>query len=138
MIFRHTVRIYWEDTDASGLVYHTSYIRFMERGRTELLRTLDLAQSAMLAGETHAPFFFVVRAMDVDFRRPALLDDLLTIETEVTQLGGASITLAQRAMRGSELLVAAKVTVACVADGKARRMPDDVRRRFESAIRPAG
>lgn len=128
------IRIYWEDTDASGLVYHTSYIRFMERGRTELLRTLELDQRALLEGAAGAPIFFVVRAMDIDFRKPALMDDLLSVETRVTEIGGASIDLDQRVIRNGELLVGARVKVVCVENGRARRLPADVRMKFENAL----
>ncbi len=128
------VRVYWEDTDASGLVYHTSYIRFMERGRTELLRTLGMGQRALLEGEAGAPFFFVVRTMEIDFRRPAALDDLLAVETRVTEIGGASVSLDQRVTRDGEILVAAKVKVVCVEGGRAKRLPPQVRERFEGAL----
>ncbi len=77
-----SIRVYYEDTDFSGLVYHASYLRFMERARTEMLRALGLDQRALLAGAAGAPIFFVVRSMDVDFQKPATMDDLLTVETE--------------------------------------------------------
>lgn len=128
------VRVYWEDTDASGLVYHTSYIRFMERGRTELLRSLGLDQRPLLEGAAGAPVFFVVRGMEVDFRKPALMDDLLHVETRPLELGGASLTLDQRVLRGDEALVLATVKVVCVENGRARRLPADVRAKFESAM----
>jgi acyl-CoA thioester hydrolase len=129
-----SVRVYWEDTDASGLVYHTSYIRFMERGRTELLRTLGLDQRPLLEGAGGAPTFFVVRAMDLEFIRPAVMDDLLTIETRVRELGGASLTLDQRVLRGAETLVTATVKVVCVEQGRAKRLPPGVREKFEAAL----
>jgi len=129
------VRVYWEDTDASGLVYHTSYIRFMERGRTELLRTLGLDQRALLEGKAGAPYFFVVRALDVDFRKSAVMDDLLCVETRVTEIGGASLDLDQRVIRDGEVLTSAKVKVVCVENGRARRLPPDVRAKFECALR---
>lgn len=128
------VRVYWEDTDASGLVYHTSYIRFMERGRTELLRTLGLDQRPLLEGAGGAPTFFVVRAMELDFKRPAAMDDLLNVETRVLELGGASLTLDQRVLRGVETLVAATVKVVCVENGRAKRLPPDLREKFASAL----
>jgi acyl-CoA thioester hydrolase len=136
MIAPHTlpVRVYWEDTDASGLVYHTSYVRFMERGRTELLRTLGLDQRPLLEGAVGKPVFFVVRAMDLDFRRPALMDDLLSVETRLTELGGASITLEQKVRRGDETLVKAVVKVVCVEEGRAKRLPADVRAKFETRL----
>jgi acyl-CoA thioester hydrolase len=129
-----SVRVYWEDTDASGLVYHTSYIRFMERGRTELLRTLGLDQRPLLEGAAGAPTFFVVRAMDLGFVKPAVMDDLLMVETRVTALGGASLALDQRVLRGAETLVTANVKVVCVEGGRAKRLPPDVREKFERAL----
>lgn len=130
---RIAVRVYYEDTDFSGLVYHASHLRFMERGRTELLRELGLHQRALLEGGGGAPIFFVVRAMDIDFKRAAHMDDLLAIETQVIEIGAASVALDQRVMRDGELLVSAKVKVACVESGRARRLPAQVREKFERA-----
>ena len=137
MSFVHTlpVRVYYEDTDASGLVYHASHIRFMERGRTELLRTLGLVQRELLESPIAAPIFFVVRKMDVDFERPGRMDDLLTVETSVTAIGGASVDLDQRVLRDGELLVKAMVKVVCVEDGRARRLPAQARESFLQALR---
>ena len=129
------VRVYYEDTDASGLVYHATYIRFMERGRTELLRTLGLVQRDLLESPTAPPIFFVVRKMDVDFERPGRMDDLLTVETAVAAIGGASVDLDQRVLRDGELLVKAKVKVVCVEEGRARRLPAQARESFFRALR---
>ena len=82
----------------------------MERGRSELLRGLGLHQRELLEGSKGTPFFFVVRAMDIDFKKPALMDDLLTIETWVKEVGGASVLLEQRVLRDTDLLVQAAVT----------------------------
>ncbi|MGE5368415.1 MAG: tol-pal system-associated acyl-CoA thioesterase [Chloroflexota bacterium] len=132
----HTLpaRVYWEDTDASGLVYHASYIRFMERGRTELLRSLGIEQSQLLDRALGIPIYFVVRAMQLDFRKPAALDDMLSVETRPIELGGASLTLDQRVLRGDETLVTAIVKVVCVEAGRARRLPPDVREKFEKLL----
>ncbi len=129
-IFTHPVRVYWEDTDASGLVYHASYIRFMERGRTELLRELHLNQRHLLERSAESPAFFVVRAMQLDFRRSAVMDDLLSVETRVTELGGASMTMAQRIMRGAETLATATVKVVFVENGQPKRIPHELREKF--------
>jgi len=134
MTHRIPIRVYYEDTDFSGLVYHASHLRFMERGRTELLRELGIQQRALLEGEAGGGFFFVVRAMNLDFRRPALMDDLLTVETRVEAIGGASLTLAQAVLRDGESLVTAKVTVAAVENGRARRLPPEVRAKFEQIL----
>lgn len=119
------VRVYYEDTDFSGFVYHANYLRFMERGRTELLRTLAGNQS-----ELHRDaegLVFVVRRMRLDFVRPAVMDDQLIVVTRTVELRGASMTLAQEVRRGDDLLVSAEVTVACVRDGRATRLPDSLR-----------
>ena len=128
------IRVYYEDTDFSGLVYHASHLRFMERGRTELLRSLGLRQRALLEGAAGSPLFFVVRAMEIDFKRPALMDDLLTVETQVIEIGAAAIALDQRIARDGASLVEAKVKVACVENGRARRLPPEVRTMFEGAL----
>lgn len=119
------LRIYYEDTDFSGFVYHASYLRFMERGRTELLRGLAGDQSD-LHREARG-LVFVVRKMAIDFRKPAFMDDQLVVRTATRELRGASMTLAQEVRRGEEILVAADVTVACVRDGRAVRLPDSLR-----------
>ncbi len=121
------VRVYYEDTDFSGVVYHASYLRFMERGRTEMLRARGVSQGTSLSAEPGDRFGFAVRAMTIDFRRPARMDDLLTIETQVVEIGGASMELAQRVKRGDDLLVEATVRIACVVDGRPCRIPAAIR-----------
>ncbi|TXN05287.1 tol-pal system-associated acyl-CoA thioesterase [Methylobacterium sp. WL64] len=120
------VRVYYEDTDFSGFVYHASYLRFLERGRTELLR--DLAGDQSDLHREASGLVFVVRRMALDFIRPARMDDQLTIVTRTRQLRGASMQLAQEVRRGDDLLVAADVLVACVRDGRAIRLPEALRR----------
>ena len=102
----------------------------MERGRTELLRELGIHQRAMLEGGDGGAVFFVVRAMTIDFKRPARMDDLLAVETSVDEVGAASLVLEQKIWRDAELLVAARVTVAAVEGGRARRLPREVREKF--------
>ena len=123
-----SVRVYYEDTDFSGVVYHASYLRFMERGRTELIRDLGIEQRELFDGD--AALGFAVRRMLIDFVRPAVMDDLLTIETKPTLARGATMELDQRILRGEEVLVTAQVKVACVGGGKARRIPDVLRHRL--------
>lgn len=123
-----SVRVYYEDTDFSGVVYHASYLRFMERGRTELIRALGIEQRELFDGD--AALGFAVRRMLIDFVRPAVMDDLLTIETKPTLARGATMELDQRILRGEEVLVTAQVKVACVGGGKARRIPDVLRHRL--------
>ncbi len=117
------VRVYYEDTDFSGSVYHASYLRFLERGRTEFLRAHGVDQSALFAGTAA---FFVVRAMSLDFLKPARMDDELTVETSIETLGGASLKMAQRILRKSEILLEAKVKIALVAGGRAQRLRGDL------------
>ncbi|MCJ2127775.1 tol-pal system-associated acyl-CoA thioesterase [Methylobacterium sp. E-045] len=119
------IRVYYEDTDFSGFVYHANYLRYMERGRTELLRALAMEQ-ADLARE--AGLIFVVRRMGLDFLKPARMDDMLTIVTTPLELRGASMPMSQEVRRGDEVLLKAEVTVAAVRDGRAVRLPDGLRR----------
>jgi acyl-CoA thioester hydrolase len=125
---RLPVRVYYEDTDWSGFAYHGSYVRFMERGRTELLRMAGIHQSAL---HERGGVSFVVRRMSLDFARPARMDDELTVTTEVKEMRGATMILAQAVLRGDEVLVAADVTVAAIREGRAARIPDLVRAAFK-------
>lgn len=131
------LRVYYEDTDFSGFVYHASYLRFMERGRTELLRGLAGDQSD-LHREADG-LVFVVRKMSLDYLKPARMDDLLTVLTRTRELRGASMHLDQEVRRGEEVLVRAEVVVACVRDGRAVRLPESLRRALvrEPALRPS-
>jgi acyl-CoA thioester hydrolase len=131
---RHVIRVYYEDTDFSGSVYHASYLRFMERGRTELLRALDIDQAAIHAGKAGPAFGFVVRAMKIDFLRPARMDDVIAVDTDVIRVGGASAELSQRILRGGEALVTAEVRVAAVANGRAFRLPADIREKLRAGM----
>ncbi len=123
------VRVYYEDTDFSGIVYHANYLRFMERGRTNYLRLLGADQRALFAeAETEAPgFAFVVRSMQLEFIRPAHMDDLLDVVTRPLEVRGASITLHQEIKRGTILLLEADVKVAFVSGGRARPIPKALR-----------
>ena len=123
------VRVYYEDTDFTGIVYHANYLRYMERGRTNYLRLLGADHRALFEETAkEAPgFAFVVRSMRIDFLKPARMDDVLEIFTEPEEVKGASITLHQRIHRGEELLVEASVRVAFVSDGRARPIPKPLR-----------
>jgi acyl-CoA thioester hydrolase len=123
------VRVYYEDTDFTGIVYHANYLRFMERGRTNYLRLLGADHRALFeAAEQEAPSFsFVVRSMRIDFLKPAHMDDVLEIVTRPEEVKGASITLNQRTMRGEDLLVEAHVRVAFIAGGRAKPIPKPLR-----------
>jgi acyl-CoA thioester hydrolase len=124
-----TVRVYYEDTDFSGIVYHANYLRFMERGRTNHLRLLGADHRALFEeAERETPgFAFVVRSMRIEFLKPARMDDVLDIMTVPQEVKGASITLHQKIMRAEEVLVDAQVRVACVSGGRARPIPKALR-----------
>jgi acyl-CoA thioester hydrolase len=123
------VRVYYEDTDFSGIVYHASYLRFMERGRTNYLRLIGADHRALFEqAAAEAPgFAFVVRHMDIAFRKPEHMDDVLTIHTAPEEVKGASITLHQKVLRGDDLIVEAHVQVAFVSGGRARPIPKPLR-----------
>ncbi len=124
-----TVRVYYEDTDFTGIVYHASYLRFMERGRTNYLRLLGADQRALFeAAEKEAPgFAFVVRSMSIEFLKPARMDDLLAIVTAPEEVKGASMILHQKVLRAEEVLAEAHVRVAFVSGGRARPIPRALR-----------
>ena len=126
---RMQIRVYYEDTDFSGIVYHANYLRFMERGRSNYLRLLGADQHALFAeAESEAPgFAFVVRTMQLEFLKPARMDDLLEVVTRTLEVKGASITLAQEVRRGDIVLLEAKVKVAFVSGGQARPIPKALR-----------
>ncbi|MGF1659928.1 MAG: tol-pal system-associated acyl-CoA thioesterase [Rubrimonas sp.] len=121
---RLDLRVYYEDTDLAGIVYYANYLKFLERGRTEALRAVGVDQSAMKAGG----LVFAVTRVEIDYRRSARFDDLLTVETALSRLGGASVEMVQRVLRGDETLAPARVRVACMTpEGRPARMPDPVR-----------
>ena len=126
------VRVYFEDTDAGGVVYHASYIRFCERGRTDFLRLLGADARGMIDGsDSREPAAFVVRRMNCDFLRPGRMDDLLEVETRVKELGGASVTLLQAITSRGRRIFEAEVTVVLVSmAGKPLRLSDAVRSAF--------
>ena len=134
------VRVHYEDTDFTGIVYHANYLRFMERGRSNYLRLLGADQvSLFAAAEQEAPgFAFVVRSMQIEFLKPARMNDVLEVVTTYEEVKGASITLEQRIMRGDELLIEAHVRVAFVCDGRARPIPKPLRIAMRSEQDRAG
>jgi len=123
------VRVYYEDTDFTGIVYHASYLRFMERGRTNYLRLIGADHRSLFeATEREAPgFAFVVRSMAVEFLKPARMDDVLAVITEPEQVKGASMTLLQKVACQDDVLVEARVRVAFVSGGRARPIPKPLR-----------
>lgn len=132
----HPVRVYWEDTDASGIVYHAGYLRFAERARTEMLRALDLGQAALLEATGVA---FAVRRCVVEFLAPARLDDALQVVSRVVEMRGASMAMAQRVERDGRALVTLDVKLACIdREGRATRLPAPVRAAFAEALGRGG
>jgi len=118
--FSFPVRVYWEDTDAGGVVYHAQYLAFMERARTEWMRARGLGQELLRARDD---LLFVVKAMSIDFRAPARLDDQLAVSVVLLQCRGASFLMGQRIQRGEALLVEAQVRVAALAASNFRPRP---------------
>lgn len=123
-------RVYYEDTDFSGLVYHARYLHFLERGRTDYLRCLGVEQSALLTLDEEG-LVFVVHRMEIDFKSPARMDDILEIRTTTEKAGGAKMVLAQEIRRDDMLLIAARVTIAVInARGRPRRLPETLANSF--------
>lgn len=127
------VRVYYEDTDAAGMVYYANYLKFMERGRTEWLRQLGFQQSRMAEEQGVA---FVARSSAVEYLRSARLDDLLEIDTRVASVGRAQVVFDQRVMRGGETLATGMMRIASVdpARGRACAMPPDVHEMFRRLL----
>jgi acyl-CoA thioester hydrolase len=128
------VRIYFEDTDFTGVVYHASYVRFLERGRTDYVRLLGVHHSALDAGETGESIAFAVHRLEMEFRRPARIDDVVEVVTRPKEIRGARIILSQSIRLGERVLVEAVVTVVLVnREGRPQRIPDSMAERFAAA-----
>ena len=128
---RQMVRVYYEDTDFSGIVYHASYIRFIERGRTDYIRLLGIEHSALDSGDDGERVALAVRHMDINYLKPAHIDDRLSVETRVSAAKGARMILDQRILRGEETLFTAMVTVVVInREGRPRRLPESMRKIF--------
>lgn len=127
------LRVYYEDTDAGGIVYHASYLRFAERGRAELLRMFSADNRALLAG---AGVAFVARQCSLDYIAPARLDDALEIHTRIVEVRGASLRAAQTVRRQGQDLVRIEIRLACIqGDGRPGRLPADVREALAALAR---
>jgi len=123
MVHHHKVKIYYEDTDAGGVVYYANYLRYMERARTELLseRGIDVAVYH------NSGYLFAVVNVDVQYKKPALLGDIIDVTTELRDVTNVTITLGHRIFRENNLLVEATVRLACInKDGKPQRLPEEV------------
>ncbi|WP_143534733.1 tol-pal system-associated acyl-CoA thioesterase [Notoacmeibacter marinus] len=124
-------RVYYADTDFSGVVYHARYLEFLERGRSDFLRLHDIHHTELLARPEDEALVWVVRRMEIDFRASAKIDDVLTVQTAIAALSGARVTMEQRIVRGDSILIAAKVHAAIIdRAGKPRRLPRDWRDAF--------
>ena len=136
-LFSLPIRVYWEDTDAGGVVYHAAYVCFLERARTEWLRSLGVSQHDLRERED---VVFAVRAMQLDFHAPARLDDVLDVELRLVELGRASAVFAQRIARASDskVLLEARVRLACIAAScfRPRALPESLRTRFLEFLQP--
>ena len=117
--FEWTVRVYYEDTDSGGVVYHSNYLNFMERARTEWLRSLGFEQDELISNQQ---CIFAVHSMQLKFRRPAKFNDLLLIQSCITNVSGASFEFEQKIMRDNELLCEAVVKIACLNSTRFRPM----------------
>jgi acyl-CoA thioester hydrolase len=123
-----SIRVYYQDTDAGGVVYHARYLNFAERGRTEMLRAAGFDQTRL---REEQGVIFAVVSMNIDFRAPARLDDLLDVKSAVVKLGGASMEIQQDICREDKLLATLKVTLVCIDKSfKAVRLPKEVREVF--------
>ena len=128
--FRFPLRIYYEDTDAGQVVYHARYLHFFERARTECLRSFDFSQQTLLNEHKIA---FVVKSMTIDYRYPAFLDDSLWVETEISEIRGATIFFFQVLKRDELILSTATVKVACVDLSKMKpvALPKEIKAAFQ-------
>jgi acyl-CoA thioester hydrolase len=131
--FSFPVRVYWEDTDAGGVVYHAQYLAFLERARSEWMRAQGCGQEAL---RREKDLVFVVRAMQLDFRAPARLDDQLRVSVRLLECRGASFVLAQAIHHGDTLLVEAQVRIAALAAAafRPRKLPTDMSTRLMSLL----
>jgi len=131
-VFTWPVRVYYEDTDAGGIVFYANYLKFFERARTEWLRAADVGQQALM--QEHGAIF-VVKSTSVDYHAPARLDDVLNLTLSIDKIGGASVLFTQEARRGEVLLASAKVKVGCVdaATMRPRALPDATAAKMRAA-----
>ena len=122
-----TFRVYYEDTDMAGVVYYANYLKFLERGRSDAVRAAGMEQLAM----RDAGIVFVVRRVEAEYLRPARFDDVLTVETGISDIRGASFVMPQRVLRGEEVLLTAKIGVAVMSlEGRPQRLPAEMKASF--------
>jgi len=131
-VFIFPLRVYYEDTDAAGIVYYANYLKFIERARTEMMRAAGIDHSSMRDADG---VLFIVRRCTLDYRQPARLDDLLQIHTRIVTLKGASLEVEQIVLRDSETLVHAELRLACIKEsGAPARFPPDLRSSLEAML----
>lgn len=119
-------RVYFADTDFTGVVYHARYLEFLERGRSDFLRLAGVHHTELADGKHGEALSWIVRRMEIDFRQPARVDDIVTVVTQVAEISGARIRMHQKLLRNTELLVEAKVEAAIIGEsGKPRRFPKE-------------
>jgi len=124
------IRVYYEDTDAAGIVYYANYLKFAERARTEMLRDLSIESEALME---KSGLTFAVRKCSVDFIKPARLDDMLSVETRLMKIGGASVVTDQRVKLKAADLVRMEMKLACMSlDGRAARLPAEIKSRLQA------
>jgi acyl-CoA thioester hydrolase len=132
---RLLARVYYADTDFSGVVYHARYLEFLERGRSDYLRLAGVRHTELADGLRGERIVWIVRRMEIDFVRPARMDDVLTVETRTENISGARIFMAQQVVRGGETLIRAKVEAAIIGEnGRPKRFPDE----WIAAFLPSG
>lgn len=128
--FKWSVRIYFEDTDSGGVVYHSNYLKFMERARTEWLRSLELNQADLKKKDK---IMFVVANVNIDYKKAARFNDELDIETSLDNIGASKVDLTQNIMKNSDLYTSAKVNIACIHSEtfKPQRIPKLIKQQME-------
>lgn len=132
---RFPFRVYYEDTDAGGIVYYANYLRFFERGRTEYLRAIGVVQQELRRDHS---LIFAVRSCDIEYLAPALLDDSLHVVTEIRAIGASRLDMAQFIRHEERVLTTGRITVVAIGvDGKAKRIPDFLRQKILPLIVPA-
>lgn len=130
------VRVYYEDTDFTGVVYHANYVRYFERGRSDFLRLAGVSHNALAGRED--PAAFVVTRIEIDFRKPARIDDALRVITTYDSVKGPRLFISQRIMRGEELITTAQVAAACITmDGRPRKPPPGLTEAVKPFLREA-
>lgn len=128
---RLKARVYFADTDFSGVVYHARYLEFLERGRSDYLRLSGVHHTELLDGKHGERIVWVLRRMEIDFRAPARIDDVLTIDTRTERISGARIFMAQQIRRGEDVLIDARVEAAIIGEiGRPKRFPKEWMERF--------